>query len=217
MISPELKAPVGRLKGKKMKAFINTHIMNIYPYAVVPLVSSIIVSIFSFNAVIRSYRDSFAFLIFLLAMVLVCWTGWGALLIMTPYLSFALLLKKIYIVSWLLVPPLFVLEVAIFSRKNLWLITPVAIVFLLAVVYALFSDVSSIVLTFFGYFPRIAQPQGIIMVIMWYATIIVGLLMLYDEYMKAETNMRRNQARLLWIGLRWDFFSRPPTASISFP
>jgi diguanylate cyclase (GGDEF)-like protein len=184
--------------------------MNIYPYAVVPLVSSVIASIFSINAFIRSYRESFAFFIFLLSMALVCWTGSGALLIMTPYLGFALLLKKIYIVSWLFVPPLFVLEVVIFSRKSLRTMMPIGALFLAAAVYVLFSDVSSIVLTFFGYFPRVAQPQGIILVTLWYATIIVGLLVLYDEYMKAETNTRRNQARLLWIGTSLGFLLTTP-------
>jgi MFS family permease len=56
----------------------------------------------------------------------------------------------------------------------------------------------------------VAQPQGIILVTLWYATIIVGLLVLYDEYMKAETNTRRNQARLLWIGTSLGFLLTTP-------
>ena len=192
-------------KGLNVENVINVHIINIYPHAIVPLVSACVAGIISMNAFVRSYRNHFAFYIFLLSLFLAMWTGSNAVLVMTPYLHLAVFFKNIYFVCWMLIPPLYLLEALIFAKKrkrdSIW-----AFILSLAALAVIFRfDLSTVVLTYFGYFPHLAGLAGAAVFVMWYSIILLGLVILYDEYRHAETNTRRNQARILWLGTSTGF------------
>ncbi|PKL40465.1 MAG: hypothetical protein CVV44_02360 [Spirochaetae bacterium HGW-Spirochaetae-1] len=195
-----------------MENFFSIHIINIYPYAILPLAAGLLIAAISINAFMQSYRNTFATLVFLFCGILVVWLASLAAMIMTPYYVVAKTVRYVYIICWLAIPPVFFHSVVVFSRIKKQAHIFFYLLYAILAVVLIAGDYVTVELVYFGFFPRIIHPQGIAVMTIYYVTIALSLLILYDEYREADTNTRKNQARLLWAGSTLGFiFAAPET------
>ena len=188
-----------------MLEIINLHLNNIYPYALIPLLSGLFILINAINFVIRDYKTGFARYFFYLCVSIAIWNLSSALLISSPEISYARIYSIFYWVGWFFVPVLFLNLVAQFLIKGKKLISSVMGVYILLCIIAIVSDYTHVEQNYFGYYPRIDFPLNYIVIIPYIITCIYGLIMLYLDYNSAEKFTRKNLLMLLWLGACFGF------------
>jgi len=187
-----------------------THIVRLFPYALIPLMSGFFIFLITVSAFLRSYRSYFARLTFLFCSCLAVWSASSAFLITTPILEGAQIAGIVYIISWLSLPVLFMFAVLVQTKRSYLLLIPVILLFTFFAYWLIVLDHSKLILYYFGYYPVFELPSGIVIMVFYYLTVTTGLLMLWDQYREAQTSTSRNQARLLWLGTTIGFLLATP-------
>lgn len=184
---------------------LESYLQNLLPYGILTLITCVFVFLISLNLVVKGFRTRLVRATFLFCLSLVVWMFSGGLMIITPSYVFAAQVSRIFFVGWVFIPITFYYIAYVFSNRKSWdiyLFLALSVVFGAA---ALFAPICTVHYNYFGFYPKLVYPWNIIINTYYFTTVCMGMVVLFGEYMTATTNSRRNQARLLWLGVSAGF------------
>lgn len=105
----------------------------------------------------------------------------------------------------MLIPVLFLHVTYVCTGKGSGWLYPVFALFMALIILQLFMNAPCMEKHYFGYYPRLLFPFNNISNFVYFACGSWELISLYREYVTTGNNNRRDQARILWLGLSMGF------------
>lgn len=171
-----------------------------FSYGFVPLLSCFIISLIAINAIRKGWGNKLVRIVVLFCFSLVIWTLMGACLILFPRHGYTPHLMHFFFAAWLFIPSLFYHFVNTFCERKKVELIPVYMGSVLLLSIELFGNVTYLQHNYFGLYPKLTGLYAFAVTVYYFTTCGLGLILLYQEYMKSEESIRRHQARLLWLG-----------------
>ena len=181
-------------------SIIEEHLKNLLPYGILTLITCVMVFLISLNLILRGYRSRLVRAVFFFSVCLSAWMLCGGLMIVTPSYSFASYMARYYFIGWVFIPTSFLYLVLIFRGRGAGYVYPVLGLSVAFSILFLTTPVYSAHYNYFGFYPKLIYPWNLIINTFYFTTVSLGLVGIFDEYLMARSNSRKNQARLLWLG-----------------
>ncbi len=179
---------------------LDVYFHNLVPYGLMTLLTGVIIFLISLNLIYRGFKAPMVRATFLFCICLVLWLISGGCMIIAPHFSFAAHLGRSFFFGWVFIPVAFLNIAYVFiGRKEKYLL----VFFVLAVVFAiaaLLGVIHEVHHNYFGFYAKLKFPWNIIINAYYFTVVGYALGLLYVEYRRASTSMRRNQAWFLWFG-----------------
>lgn len=179
---------------------LDVYLHNLVPYGMMTLLTGVIIFLMSLNLIFRGFKAPMVRATFLFCLCLVFWLISGGCMIIAPHFSIATQLGRLFYLGWVFIPVSFLNITYVFigrKEKYLFGFLILAIVFAAAALLGVIHEVHH---NYFGFYPKLKYPWNIIINTYYFTVVGYALGLLYVEYRKATTSMRRNQAWFLWLG-----------------
>ncbi len=164
------------------------------------LLAGVIIFLMSLNLIFRGFKSPMVRATFLFCICLLVWLISGGCMIIAPHFSIAAQLGRFFYFAWVFIPVAFLNIAYVFigrKEKYLLMFFIVSVIFAAAAFFGMLHEVQY---NYFGFYPKLKYPWNIIINTYYFTAVGYALGLLYVEYRKASTSMRRNQAWYLWLG-----------------
>ncbi|MCX7678113.1 MAG: diguanylate cyclase [Spirochaetes bacterium] len=154
----------------------------------------------SLHLIYKGFKAPMVRATFLFCASLVIWLISGGLTIVISHLPIADLVGRVFYIAWVLIPISFLNVVYTFRGKfgkQFFVFGVVASIF---VIMAMAGIIHEVHYNYFGFYPKLKYPWGILINAYYFSTVGFALALLYIEYSRAKTSIRKNQALFLWLG-----------------
>ena len=179
---------------------LEEHLKNLLPYGILTLITCVVVFLISLNLILRGYRSRLVRAVFYFCICLSAWMLSGGLMIITPLYHVAAYLATFYFIGWVFIPTSFLYVVLVFRGRGSRFIYPSLALSTCFSILFLIYPVYSVHYNYFGFYPKLIFPWNIIINTFYFTIVSLGLVAIFNEYLIARSNSRKNQARLLWLG-----------------
>lgn len=175
----------------------------LYPYGLPPFIGSVVMLLLMVNFTVRGYRKRMSMGTALFCLAVFVWMLAMTIIFTAPEPGMVIL--AVYFLGWLMIPPLYINLALSFrggSRRYTWyVLTAFASLWVVGMATGSFHLDRG----YFGHIPKIALPLSVITNTLYFTTCATGMSLFYREYLAARGNLRRNQARMLWLGTSFAF------------
>lgn len=184
-----------------MEAFIQT----INPYSILPLSSSLLLLFIVISIICKYTKERLTLAVLFFCVCISFWMFSSAVMLLFSDKDVSDLMIITYFLGWLLIPFAFCAVVTVFismQRRFLYLCGLIYAALFAALVIFDFAYVEK---TYFGFYPRIRYPFSLIVNCVYFSTVSFYLTKLYVFFISTGDNIKRNQARFMWIGMSLGF------------
>ncbi len=176
------------------------YLQKIYPYGILPLITSLGFIVIIANLILKGYKRKIAWASFTFCLNLVIWIIAGGILFVFPESDFLSVVKEIYFCAWLFIPVSTYYFTITFSNSRSPYIYVFLFISLLLVFLNYYFDLSAVQKGYFGHYPRLLFPMNYIGNTYYFTCSSIALIHLYEVFINSVDSIKRNQARLLWLG-----------------